>query len=90
MAIQLAEKMVNQTGDLSVPLHLRNAPTKLMKDLGYGEEYQYAHLYENNFVDLEFLPEQIIGTTLFDPGANARENEMRVRLKHLWKEKYGY
>ena len=90
MAIQLAEKMVNETGDLSVPLHLRNAPTKLMKDLGYGEEYQYAHLYENNFVDLEFLPEQITGTTFFDPGANARENEMRDRLKRLWQEKYGY
>ena len=90
LAIQLAEKMVNETGDLSVPLHLRNAPTKLMKDLGYGEEYQYAHLYENNFVDLEFLPEQITGTKFFDPGANARENEMRERLKRLWQEKYGY
>jgi len=90
VAIQLAEKMVNETGDLSVPLHLRNAPTKLMKDLGYGEEYQYAHLFENNFVDLEFLPEQITGTKFFDPGANARENEMRQRLKRLWQEKYGY
>ena len=90
VAIQLAEKMVNETGDLSVPLHLRNAPTKLMKDLGYGEEYQYAHLFENNFVDLEFLPEPIIGTKFFDPGANARENEMRERLKRLWQEKYGY
>ena len=89
VAIQLAEKMVNETGDLSVPLHLRNAPTKLMKDLGYGEEYQYAHLFENNFVDLEFLPEPIIGTKFFDPGANARENEMRERLKRLWQEKYG-
>ncbi len=90
MAIQLAEKMVNETGDLSIPLHLRNAPTKLMKDLGYGEEYQYAHLFENNFVDLEFLPEQISGTKFFDPGANSRENEMRERLKRLWQEKYGY
>jgi putative ATPase len=90
VAIQLAEKMVNETGDLSIPLHLRNAPTKLMKDLGYGEEYQYAHLFENNFVDLEFLPEPIIGTKFFDPGANARENEMRERLKRLWQEKYGY
>ena len=90
MAIQTAEKMVNETGDLSVPLHLRNAPTKLMKDLGYGEEYQYAHLFENNFVDLEFLPEQITGTTFFYPGVNARENEMRDRLKRLWLEKYGY
>ena len=90
MAIQLAEKMVNETGDLSVPLHLRNAPTKLMKDLGYGEEYQYAHLFENNFVDLEFLPEQILGTKFFDPGVNSRENEMRERLKRLWQEKYGY
>ena len=90
LAIQTAEKMVNETGDLSVPLHLRNAPTKLMKDLGFGEEYQYAHLYENNFVDLEFLPEEIRGTKFFDPGANARENEMRDRLKRLWLEKYGY
>jgi len=90
MAIQLAEKMVNETGDLSVPLHLRNAPTKLMKDLGYGDEYKYAHSYENNFTDLEFLPEQIKGTKFFDPGANARENEMRERLKRLWQEKYGY
>ena len=90
MAIKLAEKMIEETGDLSVPLHLRNAPTKLMKDLGYGDEYKYAHSYENNFADLEFLPEQIIGTTFFDPGANARENEMRERLKRLWQEKYGY
>jgi putative ATPase len=90
MAIKLAEKMIEETGDLSVPLHLRNAPTKLMKDLGYGDEYKYAHSYENNFADLEFLPEQITGTTFFDPGANARENEMRERLKLLWQEKYGY
>jgi putative ATPase len=90
VAIQLAEKMVNETGDLSVPLHLRNAPTKLMKDLGYGDEYKYAHSFENNFADLEFLPEQITGTTFFDPGANARENEMRERLKRLWQGKYGY
>jgi putative ATPase len=89
-AIGAARKLVEETGDLPVPLHLRNAPTKLMKELGYGDNYQYAHQFENNFIDLEFLPEQIKGNVLFDPGANARENEMRDHLRRLWKEKYGY
>jgi putative ATPase len=89
-AIGAARKLVEETGDLPVPLHLRNAPTKLMKELGYGDNYQYAHQFENNFIDLEFLPEQIKGNVLFDPGANARENEMREHLRRLWKEKYGY
>jgi putative ATPase len=73
-----------------VPLAIRNAPTKLMKDLNYGKDYKYAHSYEGNFTDLEFMPEKISGTKLFDPAANPREAEMRSHLKKLWKEKYGY
>jgi putative ATPase len=90
MAIEEALSLVERTGDLPVPLHIRNAPTKLMKDLGYGKDYKYAHSYEDNFIDLEYLPEQISGTKLFDPNNNARENELRAFLKKLWKEKYGY
>jgi len=90
MAIDSAIELVKKTGNLSVPLHIRNAPTKLMKDIGYGKDYKYAHTYENNFVDLEFLPEEISGTKLFEPGNNARENELREFLKKRWKEKYGY
>ncbi len=89
-AIEDALKLVDQTGDLSVPLHLRNAPTKLMKTLDYGKEYKYAHSFDKNFVDLEYLPEKISGTKIYDPGNNARENEMREMLKKFWKEKYGY
>ena len=90
MAIEDALSIVRKTGDLSVPLHLRNAPTKLMKDFNYGKEYDYAHSYPGNFVNLEYLPEQIHGTKIFDPGNNARENEMREMLRRNWKEKYGY
>lgn len=90
MAIKEAQKLVQSTGDLSVPLHLRNAPTFLMKKLNYGKDYQYAHAYEGNFTDLEFLPEQIIGTSLYKPGNNPRENEFRSALKMMWKNKYGY
>jgi putative ATPase len=90
MAIDEALSTVRKTGDLSVPLHLRNAPTKLMKELDYGKNYQYAHSFENNFVDLEFLPERISGTKFFEPNNNLRENEMRQYLKKLWKEKYKY
>ena len=90
MAIEDALSLVRKTGDLSVPLHLRNAPTKLMKDLNYGKEYDYAHSHPGNFVNLEYLPEQIHGTKIFDPGNNARENEMREMLRRNWKEKYGY
>ncbi len=90
MAIEEALSLVDRTGDLPVPLHIRNAPTKLMKDLGYGKDYKYAHSYEDNFVDLEYLPEKISGTKLYDPNNNARENELRAFLKKLWKEKYGY
>lgn len=90
MAIKEAQTLVQQTGDLAVPLHLRNAPTKLMKDIGYGKDYKYAHQHKDNFVDQEFLPEKIKGTKLFDPGNNPREKEERKRLKERWKGKYGY
>ena len=89
MAIREAQALVKKTGDLPVPLHLRNAPLKLMKQQGYGKDYKYAHGYEGNFIDLEYLPEKIKGTKLFDPGNNPRENEMRNKLKTMWK-KYGY
>jgi putative ATPase len=90
MAIGQAQQVVKQTGDLPVPLHLRNAPTKLMKELGYGEEYQYAHNYENNFVEQQFLPDALHDAKFYEPGANARENEIRNFLKNRWKDKYGY
>jgi putative ATPase len=90
MAIRSAQDLVRKHGDLSVPIHIRNAPTKLMKDIGYGKEYKYSHDYENNFEKQEYLPSEISGTTLYDPGNNARENELRQRLKKLWEEKYGY
>lgn len=89
-AIGKALSIVNQTGDLPVPLSIRNAPTKLMKDMGYGKDYQYAHDYEGNFVNTEFLPDAIKGQVLYNPGANPREDEMRLLLRKLWKEKYGY
>ncbi|MCG8311296.1 MAG: replication-associated recombination protein A [Cytophagales bacterium] len=90
VAIKDAQAVVRETGDLSIPLHLRNAPTKLMKDQDYGKGYKYAHSFPGNFADQEFLPSEISGTRLYDPGDNARENEMRKRLRALWKEKYGY
>ncbi|NNT72459.1 replication-associated recombination protein A [Flavobacterium sp. IMCC34852] len=90
MAIGEAQALVKQTGDLSVPIHLRNAPTKLMKELGYGEEYQYSHNYANNFSEQEYLPDEIKNTDFYKPGNNARENEMRTFLKNRWKDKYGY
>lgn len=90
MGIDDALALVDKTGDLPVPLHLRNAPTKLMKDLNYGADYKYAHQFENNFIHQEFLPEQIAGTKLYEPGQNAREAEQRALLKKLWKDKYGY
>jgi putative ATPase len=89
-AINEAQAIVRKTGNLPVPLHIRNAPTKLMKNIGYGKNYKYAHSYEGNFADQEFLPEKIAGTKLFDPQNNARENDMRKRLKLLWKGKYNY
>ena len=89
-AIGKAQQLVKQTGDLSVPIHLRNAPTPLMKELGYGEEYKYSHDYANNFAEQEFLPEAISGTSIYEPGNNARENTTREFLKNRWKDKYGY
>lgn len=90
MAINNAQALVKQTGDLSVPLHIRNAPTKLMKDIGYGKSYQYAHDFPGNFVEQEFMPEQISGVTLYDPGNNASEQRLREYLRQCWKDKYGY
>lgn len=89
-AIGLAQQTVRQTGDLSVPLSIRNAPTKLMKELGYGKQYEYAHNYEGNFVPHEFLPEEIKGTSFYNPGNNPKENALRNYLKQLWQDKYGY
>jgi len=89
-AISLASEIVRKTGDLPIPLHLRNAPTKLMKDIGYGENYEYSHGYANNFSAQEYLPAEISGTKLYDPGNNVRENEMKEYLKKLWGNKYGY
>ena len=90
MAINKAQQLVKQTGDLSIPLHLRNAPTKLMKELGYGQDYKYSHDYEENFVHQEFLPKEIENTKLYEPGINQRENSFRAFLKRLWKGKYNY
>lgn len=90
MAIGRAQELVRKTGDLSIPMPIRNAPTKLMKEEGYGQGYKYSHDYPGNFVQQEFLPKEIKGTKLYDPKGNAREDEMRKRLKAMWKEKYGY
>jgi putative ATPase len=90
MAIERALGKVHETGDLPVPLSVRNAPTKLMKTLGYGKDYKYAHSYEGNFIAAEFLPDTIKGTKFYDPGNNTREEELRKYLRSLWKEKYGY
>lgn len=90
MAIENAIDKVRAEGDLPVPLHLRNAPTKLMKELNYGTNYKYAHGYENNFTLLEYLPEKIADTVFYEPGKNARENEVRTFLKTRWQDKYGY
>lgn len=90
MAIGEAQAVVKQTGDLPVPIHLRNAPTKLMKELGYGDEYQYSHNYANNFSEQEYLPDAIKETKFYDPGNNSRENGTREFLKNRWKDKYGY
>lgn len=89
-AIGDALQQVKQTGDLSVPLHLRNAPTKLMEDLDYGKNYKYSHNYKDNFAEQEFLPKEIKNTKFYDPGNNARENSFREFLKKRWKDKYNY
>ncbi len=90
VAIAKAQELVAKTGDLPVPIPLRNAPTKLMKELGYGEEYQYSHDFANNFANQEFLPNAIAKTPLYIPGNNSRENGTREFLKNRWKDKYGY
>lgn len=90
MAIGEAQKVVRQFGDLSVPIAIRNAPTKLMKELGYGDDYKYAHDHNDNFADMEFLPEEISGTTFYKPGNNPRENALREFLKKRWKDKYDF
>lgn len=90
MAIEEALEMVRKNGDLPVPLHVRNAPTGLMKRMGYGKNYKYAHSYEGSFTEQEFLPDKIKGTTFYNPGKTPREEELRRFLKSLWKEKYGY
>lgn len=89
LAIDSALEEVEKSGDLPVPLHLRNAPTKLMKDLGYAKEYKYAHSYSNNFVDQEFLPKELNDKKFYEPGENSKENEIKKRLESLWK-KYNY
>ena len=90
MAIEEALEAVRQHGDLPVPLHIRNAPTNLMKNLGYGKGYQYSHSYDRNFSPQEYLPKEIEGTAFYDPGQNGREEELRKFLKSLWGEKYHY
>jgi len=90
VAIDAAMAAVRNAGDLPVPLHIRNAPTKLMKNMGYGKDYRYSHSYENNFAPQEYLPDAISGSAFYDPGKNAREEELRKYLKNLWKDKYGY
>ena len=90
LAIKKGRQLVKQTGNLSVPFSIRNAPTKLMKELGYGDNYPYAHDYENAFVAHEFLPKEIVGTTLYKTGNNAKENQLKVYLKSLWKDKYDF
>src|SRR5215510_5904318 len=90
VAIGEALSAVKKHGDLSIPLHIRNAPTRLMKNLGYGKDYEYSHSYENNFSLQEYLPKELSGTKFYDPGKNAREEELRKFLKSLWKEKYNY
>jgi putative ATPase len=90
MAIEEALDKVRNEGDLPVPLHIRNAPTGLMKKMGYGKNYKYAHSYEGNFADQEFLPDELKGTVFYDPGKNPREEELRKFLRSLWKDKYNY
>ena len=90
MALANAQQMVRQTGDLPVPLHIRNAPTKLMKQLGYHEDYKYAHDYVGNFVEQEFLPDALRGTKFYEPGQNPREDDTRRLLRSRWGQKYGY
>ena len=89
-AINLAQSLVKETGNLSVPLSIRNAPTKLMKELGYGADYAYAHNYEGNFVPHDFLPPEIKGTSFYKPGNNPRESKLKAYLRSLWQDKYEF
>ena len=89
-AINEAQEQVRKTGDLAVPLHIRNAPTKLMKEIGYGDNYKYAHSYSQNFIEQEFLPDELINTAFYEPQDNLREEETRKHLRDLWKKKYNY
>jgi putative ATPase len=89
-AINQAQELVYKYGDLPVPMHIRNAPTGMMKNMGYGKGYKYSHDYDNNFEAQEYLPDEIKGKKIYDPGNNARENELRQRLKKLWGDKYNY
>jgi putative ATPase len=89
-AINKAGALARKAGDQPVPLHLRNAPTRLMEDLDYGKDYKYSHAFEGNFAEQEYMPEKLSGTKLYEPGDNARELEMRRFLKSRWKDKYGY
>jgi putative ATPase len=90
LAIKKARRAVKESGDLAVPMSIRNAPTRLMKDQGYSQGYKYAHDYSGNFAEMEFLPDEISGTSFYDPGQNPREEDIRKRLRALWKQKYGY
>ena len=90
MAINDAQELVKKTGDLSVPLHIRNAPTKLMKELNYGKDYDYAHSYEGGLAELEFFPEELKGSVFYDPGKNPKEDAFRQKLRHWWGDKYKY
>ena len=90
MAINQAQALVQKTGDLSVPVHLRNAPTKLMKELGYGQEYAYSHDFPGNFYEQEFLPQEIVGTNFIVPGSSAKEQELAKQIKTWWKDKYQF
>jgi putative ATPase len=90
VAINDAMAAVSKKGDLAVPLHIRNAPTRMMKNMDYGKDYKYSHSYDNNFAPQEYLPDELSGTVFYNPGKNAREEELRKYLKQLWKEKYGY
>ncbi len=90
MAIEEAIAIVKKQGDLPVPLHIRNAPTSMMKNMGYGKNYKYAHNYEDNFTNEEFLPDVLSGKTFYEPGKNPREEELRKFLRLRWKEKYNY
>ena len=90
IAINKSQQKVKETGDLGVPLSLRNAPTQLMKELDFGKGYQYAHEHQNNFIDMEFLPDELKGMRLYEPGENSKENQIRKFLKLRWRDKYGY